>query len=98
MASETAAVHGEAGRPIELPIAQGPATGYGWQFDLPDGVERLEDGPPRSAAPGRELGAAIGGALRVQAKHPGRFTITARLARPWGGEPVRTVVIDLTVD
>lgn len=98
MADETAVVHGKASQPVELPIAHGPATGYGWQLELPDGVERLEDGPPRSPPPGRELGAAIGGALRVQANRPGRFTITARLARPWGGAPVRTVVIELTVD
>jgi predicted secreted protein len=89
-------VQGKAGQPIELPIAQGPATGYSWQLELPEGVVRLEDGPPRSAIPGKHLGAATGGTIRVKAPK-GRFMITARLARPWGGDAVRTVSIDLTV-
>lgn len=94
---ESMTVRGKAGQPIELPIAQGPATGYSWQLDLPAGVVRLEDGPERPGTPGRHLGAAVGGAMRVQAPE-GQFTLTARLARPWGGEAVRTVAIDLVVE
>jgi hypothetical protein len=43
-AIEQMVVHGKAGQPIELPIAEGPATGYSWQLELPDGVIRLADG------------------------------------------------------
>ena len=97
MAIESMKAQGKAGQPVDLPIAQGPAAGYSWQLDLPAGVVRLEDGPPRTAAPGQHLGAATGGVLRVQAPK-GQHTITARLARPWGGEAVRTVTIDLAVE
>ncbi len=96
-AVEEIVVHGKAGQPIELPIAEGPATGYSSQLELPDGVIRLEDGPPREAPEGKHLGAAIGGAIRVQAPK-GRFALTARLARPWGGDAVRTVAMDLIID
>src|SRR5690349_6640230 len=94
---ESMKAQGKAGQPVDLPIAQGPAAGYSWQLDLPAGVVRLEDGPQRTAAPGQRLGAATGGALRVQAPK-GQYTIMARLARPWGGDAVRTVSIELTVD
>jgi predicted secreted protein len=96
-AIEQMVVRGKAGQPIELPIAEGPATGYSWQLELPDGVIRLEDGPPRTPPEGKHLGAAIGGAIRVQAPQ-GRFSLTARLVRPWGGDAVRAVAIDLIVD
>jgi predicted secreted protein len=96
-ATESMSVRGKAGQPIDLPIAQGPATGYGWVLDLPAGVVRLEDGPQRPAAPGKHLGAATGGVLRVQAPR-GQFVITARLVRPRGGPAARTVVINLTVE
>lgn len=96
-AIETMIVHGKAGQPIELPISHGPATGYTWQLELPDGVTRLEDGPPRPAPPGKNLGAAMGGVIRVEAQ-TGRFVVSARLVRPWGGAPARIVAVDLVVD
>ena len=91
-------VHGTEGEAIELPIAHGPATGYSWQLDLPEGVERVEDGPRRSTDPPNRPGAAAGGAVRVKAGK-GTHHIHARLVRSWQPEkPSRVVDIALTVE
>jgi predicted secreted protein len=86
--SEEIVVDGRSGEPITLPLATGPATGYGWILDLPDGVDRIEDTPGRDVPEGRRLGAAAGGHLQVTAP-AGEYRITARFARPW--EPDRTL-------
>jgi predicted secreted protein len=70
-----------------LPIAGGPATGYAWRLELPEGVKQIEDSPERSLDPSVRLGGAAG-----------EHVVTARLARPW--EPdnsVRLVTIRLHV-
>ena len=96
--SVSTVVHGTAGEPVELPIAQAGTTCYSWTLDLPAGVTRIEDGAPRAVPDGQRLGAAAGGMIRVTAVK-GRFRIAARLARPWEPDnPVRTVAIDLIVD
>jgi predicted secreted protein len=90
-------VEGVAGVPIALPISSGPATGYDWEFDLPDGVERLEDGPQRDVPAGAHLGGAPGGQIQVMAV-PGEYVITGQLVRPWSrNAPIRTVRIYLSV-
>jgi predicted secreted protein len=84
--------------PITLPIAEGPATGYEWQLDLPEGVRRIDDGPPRTPEPGTAVGGAVSGYLRVEVDRPGDFIVTARLARPWElDQPIRIVRIMITV-
>jgi len=91
-------VHGSPTLPIELPITQGPPTGYAWSLDLPSGVTRIEDGPGVPPAPGAHLGASKGSHLRVTAPK-GHYRITARLARPWQPDsPARVVVIELVVE
>lgn len=91
-------VEGSAGQPIALPLSNGPATGYSWVLDLPDGVARCEDGPKSPPPPGQELGSGTGAALRVIAAK-GRYRITAKFVRPWQPDaPIETVVIDLVVD
>lgn len=93
------AVKGRAGQPIDLPLTQGPATGYSWQLDLPEGVTRLEDGSSRPAPPDQRLGATSGAVLRVKAAKPGRYRVIAQLARPWDpNAPLQTLVLDLTVE
>jgi predicted secreted protein len=95
--SETMDVEGKAGEPITLPIASGPATGYAWRLDLPEGVARIEDGPPRTVQPAERLGGATGGYLRVTAP-AGEHLVVARLARPWEPDrPARVVSIRLHV-
>ena len=95
---ENITLHGIAGHPIELPIAAGPATGHVWKLELPDGVERIDDGPQRPVDPLTRLGGASGGFLRVKAVK-GEYLITGRLARPWEPDkPVRVVQIHLQVD
>jgi hypothetical protein len=42
-------VEGASGLPITLPISTGPATGYAWEIDLPNGVARLADASERDA-------------------------------------------------
>jgi predicted secreted protein len=97
-ASESFDVTGKAGQPIALPIASGPATGYAWSLDLPEGVERIGDGPERMVDPSARLGGASGGYLRVTAPG-GDHIIIARLARPWQPDhPVRMVEIRLHVE
>lgn len=78
-------VAGVAGEPIELPLAIGPATGYSWQLDLPEGVCRIADSQGVPAERGRELGSGRGALIRVQAD-AGSYLITAVLARPWDPE------------
>jgi len=96
--SEDLTAEGKAGEPITLPIASGPATGYAWRLELPDGVERIEDGPERPLDPSVRLGGAAGGYLRVTAP-PGDYVIIARLARPWEPErPARVVRIRLHIE
>jgi predicted secreted protein len=80
-----------------LPIAGGPATGYAWRLELPEGVKQIEDSPERSLDPSVRLGGAAGGYLQVTAPR-GEHVVPARLARPW--EPdnsVRLVTIRLHV-
>lgn len=94
--SEYLDVKGTAGEAITLPIATGPATGHVWKLELPEGVERIEDGPERPVEPAERLGGASGGHLRIRAPR-GVHTIIARLARPW--EPDRpTRVVRIRVD
>ena len=96
--SGPAIIHGSATLPIELPITQGPPTGYRWSLELPPGVTRIADGPPVPPPPGGHLGASLGSHLRVSAPK-GRYTITARLARPWQPDnPARVVVMELVVE
>jgi predicted secreted protein len=89
---------GRRGEPIPLPIAGGPATGYAWHLDLPAGVQRIANGPPRTVDPASALGAPSGGNLRVEAVSAGDYVITARLARPWElDRPVRVIRLNLHV-
>ena len=91
-------VEGVAGLPIALPISTGPATGYGWEFDLPDGVERLPDAPESGMCRRpATLEARSGGRIQVTAV-AGEHVLTARLVRPWRRDaPIRTVRIHLSV-
>ncbi|MGI4756029.1 MAG: protease inhibitor I42 family protein [Janthinobacterium lividum] len=90
-------VHGIAGKPVELPLAAGPPTGYVWTLDLPSGVRQIEDAPGNAVKPEEHLGSSTGGTFRVVAES-GHYRITARLARPWDkSDPIRSVVIDLLI-
>jgi predicted secreted protein len=82
---------GAAGEPIELPIGGGPPTGYGWELDLPAGVERIDDSPGEDAAPGTHLGGSRGGRVRVRAP-AGEHVIVGRLVRPWERDQAERVV------
>jgi predicted secreted protein len=98
MGDDVLTVIGRAGEPIDLPVTAGPATGYEWSLDLPEGVARAEDGPPLRPPSDRALGDPAGSALRVVAE-PGRHRIVATLARPWARDtPLRRVVIELTAE
>jgi predicted secreted protein len=97
MTTEEYDVDGQAGDPIPLPIAPGPPTGHTWQLDLPEGVVRVEDGPPREVPAEHWAGAAVGGNLQVTAP-AGEHEVTARLVRPWEpDQPVRVAKIRLHV-
>jgi predicted secreted protein len=90
-------VEGEAGRPIELPLTTGPATGYSWTLELPAGMRRLDDGPGAPPPVGQALGGASHAPLRVQAD-AGTYDVVARLVRPWEPDrPARTVTLHIDV-
>ena len=90
-------VEGEAGRPIELPLTTGPATGHEWTLELPAGMRRLDEGPGAPVPAGQDLGGASHASLRVQAD-AGTYHVVARLARPWEPDrPTRTVTLHITV-
>jgi predicted secreted protein len=90
-------IEGKPGEVITLPIASGPATGYAWRLELPEGVTRIEDSPERPLDPSVRLGGAAGGYLQVTAPQ-GKHVLTARLARPWEPDnPVRVVTIRLHI-
>lgn len=90
-------VAGVAGEPIELPLAIGPATGYSWRLELPDGVCRIADSEGVPVERGTELGSGTGARIRVRAD-AGSYLITAVLARPWDPEhPIAGRQIRLTV-
>lgn len=91
-------VKGIADQVVELPIGDGPATGYSWLLDLPVGVVRIGDGPAKCVDADRRLGASASGAIRVVAPK-GSYRITARLVRPWEPDnPAATMVIDLAIE
>jgi predicted secreted protein len=95
--SESLDVDGKAGEVTILPLGSGPATGYAWRLDLPEGVDRLEDGPALVLDPSVRLGGTESGCLRVAAPS-GDYVIIARLARPWEPhKPARVVRIHLHV-
>ncbi|HEY4029767.1 MAG TPA: protease inhibitor I42 family protein [Caulobacteraceae bacterium] len=97
-AAEVIELSGVAGDVIELPMRDGPATGYTWQLSLPNNVFRIADGPEREPNPASALGSATGGAYRVTAQR-GDHVIGARLARPWApGDAVRVLEIRLHVE
>lgn len=97
-AVEELAAQGKAGEPITLPIARGPATGYEWRLELPQGVQRIEDGPAPPVDPSVRSGGAAGGYLRVTAA-PGDYVILGKLMRPWDpSRPARFVRIRLHVE
>jgi len=90
-------VMGVAGKVVDLPVAQGPATGYSWVLDLPPGVVRVEDAPAKQSDHGKLLGASASGSMRVVAPK-GNFRLTARLVRPWEpANPAATMLIDLVI-
>jgi len=91
-------VMGVSGQAVELPVADGPATGYSWMLDLPPGVVRIDDASAQPTNLARSLGASASGALRVLAPK-GTYRITARLVRPWEQDkPVQTMRIDLVIE
>ena len=47
-------IEATAGEALTLPFPKGPATGYEWQWRLPEGVTRLPDlpDPPPEMMPG----------------------------------------------
>jgi predicted secreted protein len=90
-------VQGKAGVPIDLPISSGPATGYHWEFELPEGVERYADSTGALVPATSHLGTSPGGNIRLTAV-PGEHLVTARMIRPWNpDEPIRTARIRLRV-
>ena len=91
-------VAGVAGEPITLPITTGPATGYDWHLELPDGVARVDDTSGRALDPSTRLGDAGGAHLQIIAPS-GDHVVVARLARPWApDEPIRVVRIRVRVE
>ena len=85
-------VHGRAGEPIALPVGGTAATGHEWTLERPPAVEPIGETSATAGPPGAPTQQRL-----VVSAPAGRYELTARLARPWEDEPVRTVRIVLLV-
>lgn len=88
-------IDGEAGEPLTLPFPKGPATGYEWQWALPDGVTRLSDAPdpPEVMRPG----APDGSLPQLLVEAPGDYEVYGEFGRPWEDAPERRILITLQI-
>lgn len=88
-------IEGIAGEALTLPFPKGPATGYEWQWTLPDDVIRLPDlpDPPEVMRPG----APDGSLPQLLVEEPGDYEVYGEFGRPWEDAPERRVVITLEI-
>ncbi|RZQ65225.1 protease inhibitor I42 family protein [Amycolatopsis suaedae] len=104
-----AATELRVGDTVELRLPETPTTGYRWRWRLPEGVRLVADEhiAPFSAEEdhpqgGREASGAgppgMGGVRRLalEITGAGRHLLEADLARPWEGEPRRSLSFVLT--
>ena len=79
-------------------LESNPSTGYGWEYDVSDPLvvtvagDRFIDGNS-----GGMVGAPGTREVSFKGLAAGTATVTFRYLRSWEGEPVRTVVLQLTV-
>lgn len=88
-------LEGTAGQAFTLPFPKGPATGYEWQWTLPDGVTRLPDlpDPPEVMKPG----APDGSLPQLLVADPGDYEVYGEFGRPWEAAPERRVLITVQI-
>lgn len=88
-------IEATAREPFTLPFPKGPATGYVWQWSLPDGVTRLPDlpAPPAVMMPG----APDGSLPQLLVAEAGDYEVYGEFGRPWEDAPERCVVITLRI-
>lgn len=88
-------IEGVAGEALTLPFPKGPATGYVWEWTVPDGVTRLPDLP--DPPPEMRPGAPDGSLPQVLVDEPGDYEVYGEFGRPWEDAPERRVVITLQI-
>jgi predicted secreted protein len=101
-AGETAELR--IGDTVELRLPEARTSGYQWRWQLPDAVRVVVDeyvrGDDHSGAAALGEGLPGGGGMRRLAFDivgAGRHLVRAELARPWEGEPRRSVTFVLAV-
>lgn len=83
---------------VTVSLDENPSTGYGWQYAASeDGIVQLTDDEYHSDAPAGIVGAGGIRALSFAGMKEGTVTLTFTYLRPWEGDPIRTVVIEVTV-
>ncbi|WAL65343.1 protease inhibitor I42 family protein [Amycolatopsis cynarae] len=101
-AGETAELR--VGDTVELELPEVRTSGYQWRWQLPEAVRVVADdyvrgdGHPGAAGRG-DLPPGAGGMRRLafDIVGAGRHLVRAELARPWEGEPRRSVTFVLAV-
>ncbi len=76
-------VQGGVGEPVALPLENEAGAAYGWNLELPDGVDQVE--------------ASSGARLAVSAAEPGSYVLVATLAEATSGVAMTVLPIRLTV-
>ena len=84
---------------VDFCFSANPTTGYAWSVSQEgDSVQLTAD---RYVADRAAPGTAGGGGSQyytATAVRPGKTTLTFTYARSWEGEPIRTVIAEITVD
>ena len=83
---------------VTVSLDENPSTGYGWQYAASeDGIVQLTDDEYHSDAPAGVVGAGGVRALSFAGLKEGTVTLTFTYLRSWERDPIRTVVIEITV-
>ena len=83
---------------VTVSLSENPSTGYAWQYTVADEVVVRNCGDAYSTdAPAGVVGAGGTRALSFLGLQAGTTTVTFTYLRAWEGDPIRTVVIEITV-
>ncbi len=83
---------------VTISLDENPSTGYRWEYTVSaEGIVQLTADEYSSDAPAGVVGAGGIRALSFAGLKEGTVTLTLSYLRPWEGDPIRTVVLELRV-